>query len=122
MKSRRTMTRLAFNKQWGWRNAPVLPAPFFEVSVMSDLINADTARKFLELIHARAANALSHLRRPGLLQLVSIAPDDKGMTISPFVIGDVGAMLEAAIADARSKRNVYCEIRSVRAGRPNERP
>jgi hypothetical protein len=88
---------------------------------MSDLIDADTARKFLELIHARAANALSHVRRPGLLQLVSIAPDDKGMTISPFVIGDVGAMLEAAIADARSKRNVYCEIRSVRAGRPNER-
>jgi hypothetical protein len=88
---------------------------------MSHLIDADTARKFLELIHARAANALSHLRRPGLLQLVSIAPDDKGMTISPFVIGDVDAMLEAALVDARSGRNVYCEIRSVRPGRPDER-
>jgi hypothetical protein len=88
---------------------------------MSDLIDADTARKFLELIHARAANALSYLRRPGLLQLVSIAPDDKGMTISPFMVGDVDGMLEAALTDARSGRNVYCEIRSVRAGRPNER-
>lgn len=102
---------------------PASPAQVFtEVSTMSDdLIDADTARKFLDLIHARAANALSHLRRPGLLQLVSIAPDDKGMTISPFGIGDVDDMLQAALVDARNGRNVYCEIRSVRPGRPDER-
>jgi hypothetical protein len=89
---------------------------------MSDhLIDIATAHKFLELIHAHAANALSHLRRPGLLQLVSISPDDKGMTISPFTIGDIDGMLEAALIDARAGRNVYVEIRSVRPGRPDER-
>jgi hypothetical protein len=86
---------------------------------MSDLIDADPARKFIELIHARAANALSHLRRPGLLQLV--LPDDKGRTISPFVVGDIDGMLEAALLDARAGRNVYCEIRSARPRRPDER-
>jgi hypothetical protein len=89
---------------------------------MSDhLIDADTARKFLDLIHTRAATALSHLRRKGHLQLVSIAPDDKGMTISPFTVGDVHGMLEAALLDAKAGRNVYVEMRSVRPGRPNER-
>jgi hypothetical protein len=85
------------------------------------LIHEPTVRKFFGLIHDRAANALSHLRRPGLIQLVSIAPDDKGMTISPFAIGDITGMLEAAIVDARNGRNVYVEIRSVGPGRPNER-
>ena len=54
---------------------------------MPDLIDEFTVRKFLTLLHSRAAAALSHVRRPGVLQLVSIAPDDRGMSISPFAIG-----------------------------------
>ncbi|MFY9770241.1 MAG: hypothetical protein WAK04_08410 [Xanthobacteraceae bacterium] len=87
----------------------------------SDLINPDTARKFLELLHTRAAAALSHERRPGVLQLVSISPDDSGMSVSPFSVGDVDHMVAAAIIDARAGRNVFVETRSVRPGRPHER-
>jgi hypothetical protein len=88
---------------------------------MSDLIHEPTVCKFFELITARATNALSHLRRPGHIQLTAIAPDDKGMTITAFAINDVAGMLEAALLDARAGRNVYCELRTVRAGRPSER-
>ena len=87
----------------------------------SDLINADEARKFLTLLHSRAAAALSHMRRPGVLQLVSIAPDDRGMSISPFAIGDIDSMLKAALINAGAGKNVYVEARSVRPGRPTER-
>ena len=86
-----------------------------------DLVDAATVRKFLELLHGCAASALSGLRPPGLLHLVSMAPDDRGMSLSPFNIGDVDQMLEAALADARAGRNVYVETRTVRPGRPNER-
>jgi hypothetical protein len=88
-----------------------------------DLIEPDeaTVRKFLELLHARAAAALSHLRRPGVLQVVSISPDDRGMSFSPFAIGDVDSMLDAVLIDARSGRNTFIEPRSVRPGRPKER-
>jgi hypothetical protein len=88
---------------------------------MSDLIDEATARKFIELIHTRAANALSHLRRPGHLQLISISPDDKGMTISAFAINDVASMFEAAVCDAKAGRNCFVELRTTRAGRPRER-
>jgi hypothetical protein len=89
---------------------------------MSDyLIDETIARKFFELLHARASHALSHLRKPGILQLVSVAPDSNGMTISPFLINDIDAMLEASLADAQSGRNVFVELRTVRPGRPRER-
>jgi hypothetical protein len=88
---------------------------------MSDFIDEFTIRKFPTLLHSRAAVALSHVRRPGVLQLVSIAPDDRGMTVSPFAIGDIDSMLEAAVIDARAGRNVYVEARTVRPGRPTER-
>ena len=87
----------------------------------TDLIDATTVRKFLELLHSRAAAALSHVRRPSVLQLVSISPDDRGMSYSPFAIGDVDRMVEAVLIDARSGRNTYVETRSVRPGRPRER-
>jgi hypothetical protein len=80
-----------------------------------------TVRKFLTLLHSRAAAALSHERRPGVVQLVSIAPNDSGMSVSPFEAGDVDHMVEAALVDARAGRNVYVETRTVRPGRPNER-
>src|SRR6516165_5695713 len=85
------------------------------------LLDEPTVRKFLELLHARAAAALCDVRRPGVLHLVSIAPDDRGMSVSPFNIGDVRNMTEAALADARAGRNVYVETRTVRPGRPTER-
>src|SRR6516162_8352941 len=61
------------------------------------------------------------MRRPGVLQLVSIAPDDRGMSISPFAIGDIDSMLKAALINAGAGKNVYVEARSVRPGRPTER-
>jgi hypothetical protein len=86
-----------------------------------DLINADEARKFLELLHTRAAAALRDVRRPGPLHLVSMAPDDRGMSVECFNIGDVDHMHEAALDHARGGRNVYVEARTVRPGRPSER-
>jgi hypothetical protein len=88
---------------------------------MSDFIDEFTVRKFLTLLHSRAAAALSHIKRPGVLQLVSISPDDRGMSFSPFAIGDVDSMLEAVLIDARAGRNTYIETRTVRPGRPKER-
>ena len=85
------------------------------------LLDEPTVRKFLELLHARAAAALCDVRRPGVLHLVSMAPDDRGMSVSPFNIGDVDHMLETALIDAKAGRNVYVETRTVRPGRPNER-
>jgi hypothetical protein len=87
----------------------------------ADLIDEPTVREFVTLLHNRAAGALSHVRRPGVLQLVSIAPDDRGMSVSPFAIGDVEHMTEAALIDARAGRNVFVEARTVRPGRPEER-
>src|SRR5262245_48037734 len=86
-----------------------------------DLINADQARKFLTLYHARAGVAFAGISRPGILHLVSMAPDDKGMSVSAFAIGDIDGMLEAALTDARAGRNTYVEARTVRPGRPSER-
>jgi hypothetical protein len=88
---------------------------------MSDSIDEFTVRKFLTLLHSRAAAALSHERRPGLLQTVSVSPDDRGMSYSAFAIGDIDSMLEAVLVDARSGRNTYVETRTVRPGRPKER-
>jgi hypothetical protein len=85
-----------------------------------DLINAGEARKFLQMHSDYARAAVAHLRRPGVLQLVSIDPDG-GMTFSPFAIGDVDSMLEAVLIDARAGRNTYIETRTVRPGRPKER-
>jgi hypothetical protein len=89
---------------------------------MSDLIDEPTVRAFLTLLHQRAAGALSHMRRPGVLHLISIAADDpRGMTVSPFNIGDIDHMVAAALIDAKGGRNVFVEIRSVRPGLPHER-
>jgi hypothetical protein len=74
-----------------------------------DLIDETTACKFIQLVHDRAAAALSHVRRPGVLQLVSIAPDDKGMSVSPFAVGNVDQMVEAALIDARAGRKLFIE-------------
>jgi len=40
---------------------------------------------------------------------------------SPFAIGDIDSMVEAALINARANKNVYVEARTVRPGRPTER-
>ena len=87
----------------------------------SNLINETTIRKFTEVLHARAAAALAEIDRPGVLQLCSLAPDDRLCT-QAFSIGDVDAMAKAAIVSAEAGRNVYVEGRIVTPGlRPEER-
>jgi hypothetical protein len=87
----------------------------------ADLVDPTTIRKHLELLNSCAAAALSHVRRPGVLQLVSISPDSRGVCYSPFEIGDVDRMVEAVLIDAGAGRNCFIETRSTRPGRPKER-
>jgi hypothetical protein len=49
-------------------------ASFSESWTAVNLIDESEIRKFLGLLHSRAAGALNHMRRPGVLQLVSIFP------------------------------------------------
>jgi hypothetical protein len=86
-----------------------------------DLIDPITIRKFLQWINDGVAAAFCHESRPGVLQLVSINPEGRGMSFSPFKIGDVDSQLTAALTDARAGRNVYIETRTVRPGRLRER-
>jgi hypothetical protein len=86
-----------------------------------DLINADEARKFIELVHERAAAAVSHLRRPGVLHLCTMAPDAKRMATAAFAIGDIAGMFDAALIAARAGHNCFIETRTTRPGRPTER-
>ena len=86
-----------------------------------DLTHEPTIREFLTVFHARAGAALANIKRPGVLHLVSMAPDDCGMWAEAFSIGDVDAMAKAAVTNSRCGRNVYVEARTVRPGRPSER-
>jgi hypothetical protein len=88
----------------------------------SNLIDKTAIRKFTELLHDRAAAALAELDRPGLLQLCSLAPDDRSLCTQAFCVGDVDAMAKAAIVNVEAGRNVYVEGRTVTPGlRPEER-
>jgi hypothetical protein len=87
----------------------------------NNLINKVTIRKFTKVLHARAAAAFAELDRPGVLQLCSLAPDDR-LSTQAFCVGDVDAMTEAAIVSAKGGHNVYVEGRTVTPGlRPEER-
>ena len=88
---------------------------------MADTLTDEaTIRKFLEFLHARAAAALEDAP-PGVLQLCSLIPDGS-ISAQPFCVGDVDAMVEAAISNAEAGRNVYVEGRIVTPGlRPEER-
>ena len=87
----------------------------------NNLIDETTIRKFTKVLHARATAALAEVGRPGVLQLCSLAPDDRLCT-QAFSIGDVDAMVKAAIVSAEAGRNVYVEGRIVTPGlRPEER-
>jgi hypothetical protein len=71
-----------------------------------DLINADAAGKFIDRLHAGAGAAHAGIGRPCVLHLVSMTPDDRGMSVECFSIGDTAGMLNAALDHARSGRNV----------------
>jgi hypothetical protein len=77
----------------------------------SNLINKTAIRKFTKVLHARAAAALAEIDRPGVLQLCSMAPDDRGLCTQAFGVGDVDAMTKAAVINAEAGRNVYVEGR-----------
>ena len=90
----------------------------------TDLIDALTVRKFVELVHEHAAAAIHGLRdpRPCVLHLCSLSPDDRRFNTSAYNIGDVDHMTADALADANAGRNVFIEPRLVRPSKfANER-
>jgi hypothetical protein len=87
-----------------------------------DLVDPETVRKFVSLVHHRAAAAIDGMNSPPcVLHLCSAAPDDHRFFTSAFNIGDVEHMTEAALIDTRAGKNVFVEPRLVRPGRPEER-
>ena len=89
-----------------------------------DLIDPNTVRKFIAVVHERAAAAIYGLRdpRPAVLHLCSMSPDDKRFYTSAYNVGDTERMTRHALIDAEAGKNVFVEPRLVRASaRPNER-
>jgi uncharacterized protein DUF3631 len=78
------------------------------------LVDATTVRRFLTLLHTRAAAALHGAANPGVLQLCRISPHDDSIVVSRFRVGDVDHMADAALIDAEAGFNVYVEGRTVR--------
>jgi hypothetical protein len=85
------------------------------------MIDGDQIHQFLSFLHAKATAALDGAREKGVIQLCTLAPDNRRMVTQAFTLGDVGRMAEAARTAAECGSNVYVETRTVRAGRPNER-
>jgi len=77
-------------------------------------IDEATVRRFVELIHTRAAHAINGANA-GVLQLVRIHPADESISVSRYSIGDVEHMTRDAIASSAAGHNVYVEGRTVRA-------
>ncbi len=78
-------------------------------------LNPATVRDFAATIHAAAARALKGARDPGVLQLSVLHPGGRTMQSTRFPIGDVDAMVAAAISAAENGFNVYVEGRTVEA-------
>ena len=88
------------------------------------LIDPATVRKFIELVHERAAAAIYGLKdaRPCVLHLDCMAPDDKRFWHSAYDVGDFERMVTDALIEAEAGKNVFVEPRLVRSsGRPYER-
>jgi hypothetical protein len=85
------------------------------------MVDEPTVRRFVELIHARAAHAING-GDAGVLQLVRIHPADESISVSRYCIGDVEHMTQDAITSGAAGHNVYVEARTVRANlRGNKR-
>jgi hypothetical protein len=78
------------------------------------IVDESTVRRFVELIHARAAHAING-GNAGVLQLVRIHPADESISVSRYCIGDIEHMARDAIASSAAGHNVYIEGRTVRA-------
>jgi hypothetical protein len=88
---------------------------------MTNLVDTDTIRQFLATLHTRAASALEGVEPPGVLHLCTLLPEDRTLCTQAFLLGDVEAMTETAIAAAEGGRNVFVEARTVAPGNPGER-
>jgi hypothetical protein len=77
------------------------------------LVDEPTVRRFVDLIHARAAGAINGFD-PGVLQLVRIHPADESISVSRYCIGDTEHMARDALASGAAGHNVYVEGRTVR--------
>jgi hypothetical protein len=62
--------------------------PKFIAYIMTDLINPAAVRKHITMAHERAAAAIYGLKhsRPVVLQLCSMAPDDRRFGISAYCV------------------------------------
>jgi RepB DNA-primase from phage plasmid len=78
------------------------------------VVDEPTVRRFVDLIHTRAARAVNG-SDAGILQLVSIHPADGSISVSRYCVGDVEHMTRDAIASSAAGHNVYVEGRTVRA-------
>ena len=78
------------------------------------MVDEPMIRRFVELIHTRAAHAING-GNTGVLQLVRIHPADESISVSRYDIGDVEHMTQDAIAFSAAGHNVYIEGRTVRA-------
>jgi hypothetical protein len=78
------------------------------------MVDEPTVRRFVELIHTRAAHAING-GDTGVLQLVRIYPADESISVSRYRIGDIEHMTRDAIAFSAAGHNVYIEGRTVRA-------
>ncbi len=88
----------------------------------ADLIDPAAVRKFIELVHERAAAALAGMNAPrGVLHLCRISPDSDRIFTSAYNIGDTEHMIADALIDAEAGLNVYIEARLIRPGLPGER-
>jgi hypothetical protein len=77
-------------------------------------VDEATVRRFVELIHTRAAHAINGADT-GVLQLVRIHPADESISVSRYRVDDVEHMTQDAIAFSAAGHNVYIEGRTVRA-------
>jgi hypothetical protein len=87
------------------------------------LIDREAVHRHIAFVHEHAAAAIRGLpnSRPVVLQLCSMAPDDRRFFTSAYCVGDVEHMTADALIDAEAGKNVFIEPRLVRPGRPNER-
>jgi hypothetical protein len=77
-------------------------------------IDEATVRRFVEIIHTHAAQAINGADQAGVLQMCRINPtDESAVTPSRFEIGDVDAMVKAGLEAANAGHNVYIEARTV---------
>ena len=70
------------------------------------IVDETMVRRFVELIHTRAAQAINGANA-GVLQLVRIHPADESISVSRYRIGDAERMTQDAIASGATGHNVY---------------